>query len=210
MVRSMGTPATLDTWLIALLIGLIMGSPLAVGAVNRRFQRREQQPQRGVVVGRRALQPEERAFLQRLTRDVQTFQTIRKRRAITGYVGRVGDVGVAARTYRLGRGGAYVGIADLTADAPQLEYHASWLFLLLRVLVLLVVAVLAFVLDLPWWVGLILVALVAWVFWFDHSNEKSDLDAHLRHVIRQSAPSNPAPAAGRRARPETKKRSQAK
>lgn len=182
-----GDSGVTATWTVGVLIALLMLSPLAVGVVNRRFQKRERQPARGMNVGAHTLDSGEMVFLRGLARDVQTYQQTRKRKFVTGYAARVGETAIVCRTYRLGRQGAYVGVVDLDADAPVLEMRASPLHLLLRVIVAAIVAALALILDLPWWLMLIMVALVVWVFWFDHTNEKADLLLHLRTLAQPRA-----------------------
>lgn len=197
MNPELGVPAT---WVVVALVALLMLSPLAVGFANRRFQKRERQPARGLQVGVHPLSAAEVAFLKGLTRDVQTYQDRRKRRIITGYIARLGETAVVARTYRMGRQGAYVGVGNLTAAAPALSLRASPLHLLLRIIVIVIVAALALILNVPWWLALIFVALVAWVFWYDHTNEKADLLLHLRTLVQQAAP-GPLERLGARAAP---------
>jgi hypothetical protein len=190
--RVMDTANTVNPWLVALLLAIPILSRFATGAVNRRFTARARQPARGAVVGRRALAEDERRFLKGIARDVYTHQTVRKNDIVTGYVARIGALVLVCRLYRLGRQGAYVGIADLEAPAPALAFHASPLHLLLRVVDVASIALLTVVANFPWWGTLLLAVVLAGVFWFDHRNEKEDLLAHLRTVMQRRAEGEPA------------------
>ena len=190
----MDTANTVNPWIVALLLAIPILSRFATGAVNRRFTARARQPARGLIVGRRALAPDEGRFLKGLARDLYTHQTVRKNDIVTGYVARLGALALVCRLYRLGRQGAYVGIADLEAPAPALAFHASPLHLMLRVVDVLSIALLTVVVAFPWWGTLLLAAVLAGVFWFDHRNEKEDLLAHLRTVMHRRPGSQPAGA----------------
>jgi hypothetical protein len=180
---------TANPWLVALLLAIPILSRFATGAVNRRFTARARQPARGVIVGRRALSAEERRFLKGIERDIYTHQTVRKNDIVTGYVVRLGAPAAVCRLYRLGRQGAYVGVADLDAPAPALAFHASPVHLLLRVVDVLSITLLTVVVGFPWWGTLLLAAVTVGVFWYDHRNEKEDLMAHL-HAVMQNRPAS--------------------
>lgn len=188
----MDTANPINPWVVALLLAIPILSRVLTGIVNRRFTARDRQPARGVVVGRQALNADVRRFLKGLTRDVYTHQTVRKRDIITGYVARVGALAVISRLYRLGRQGAYVGIADLDAPAPTLAFRVSPLHLLLRGVDTVSVGLLTYVANFPWWGTLLFVLVLAGVFWYDHRNEKEDLLAHLRTVMQRRAEGQPA------------------
>lgn len=195
----MDTANTVNPWLVALLLAIPILSRFATGAVNRRFTARARQPARGVVVGRRALSAEERRFLAGIERDVYTHQTVRKNDIVTGYVVRLGGLAAICRLYRLGRQGAYVGIADLESSAPALAFHASPVHLLQRVVDLASIGAITFVVQFPWWGALLLLLVLAGVFWYDHRNEQQDLVAHL-HAVMQRRSEGPSRVDDRRNR----------